>query len=148
MAVVGTILLVADRRAKPGDERLHVSLRDALLIGIAQAFAIIPGVSRSGSTISLALFLGYRREEAARFSFLLAVPITFGAALVKVPHLLQSPSRAVLLGMVVSAIVGLAAIRGLLAYVRTRDYRPFVYYRWLFAVVVVVVFLVRRGHLG
>ncbi len=148
MAVVGTVLLVADRRASSGDEHRKVTVLDALLIGIAQALAIIPGVSRSGSTISMALFLGYRREEAARFSFLLATPIIFGAALLKVPHLLRSADRAVILGMAASALVGLAAIRALLAYVRTKDYRPFVYYRWLFAVVVVLVFLVRRTHLG
>jgi undecaprenyl-diphosphatase len=119
-----------------------------VLIGAAQALAIVPGVSRSGATISMALFLGYRREEAARFSFLLATPIIFGAALTKVPALLRAPDRGpVLLGMAVSALVGLAAIRVLLAYVRTRDYRVFVYYRWAFAAVVLVVYLV-RGHLG
>src|SRR6266545_895003 len=140
MAGVGTVLLLADRRAaRLADgagthDALHVTTRDALLIGCAQALAIVPGVSRSGSTISMALFLGYRREEAARFSFLLATPITLGAALHKVPHLLgASNGRIVLLGIVVSGVVGLLAIRVLLAYVRTRSYRPFVYYRWAFA---------------
>jgi undecaprenyl-diphosphatase len=148
MTVVGTILLIADRQASSGEERRQVSVMDAVLIGAAQALAIVPGVSRSGATISMALFLGYRREEAARFSFLLATPIIFGAALTKVPALLRAPDRGpVLLGMAVSALVGLAAIRVLLAYVRTRDYRVFVYYRWAFAAVVLVVYLV-RGHLG
>jgi undecaprenyl-diphosphatase len=145
MAGVGTILLFADRQASSGEERRQVSVMDALLIGSAQALAIVPGVSRSGATISMALFLGYRREEAARFSFLLATPITLGAALHKVPHLLGTPnSHIVLLGIVVSAVVGLLAIRVLLAYVRTRDYRPFVYYRWAFAAMLVIVYLVRR----
>jgi undecaprenyl-diphosphatase len=155
MAGVGTVLLLADRRAaRLADgavthDALHVTTRDALLIGCAQAFAIVPGVSRSGSTISMALFLGYRREEAARFSFLLATPITLGAALHKVPHLLgASNGHIVLLGIVVSAVVGLLAIRVLLAYVRTRDYRPFVYYRWAFAAMLVVVYLVRQARVG
>jgi undecaprenyl-diphosphatase len=155
MAGVGTVLLLADRRAaRLADgavthDALHVTTRDALLIGCAQAFAIVPGVSRSGSTISMALFLGYRREEAARFSFLLATPITLGAALHKVPHLLGASSgHIVLLGIVVSAVVGLLAIRVLLAYVRTRDYRPFVYYRWAFAAMLVTVYLVRQARVG
>jgi len=155
MAGVGTVLLLADRRAaRLADgagthDALHVTTRDALLIGCAQAFAIVPGVSRSGSTISMALFLGYRREEAARFSFLLATPITLGAALHKVPRLLgASNGHIVLLGIVVSAVVGLLAIRVLLAYVRTRDYRPFVYYRWAFAAMLVVVYLVRQARVG
>ena len=156
MAVVGTILLIADRRAArvavpeaPSHEARNVTVRDALLIGCAQAVAIVPGVSRSGSTISMALFLGYRREEAARFSFLLATPITVGAALHKVPALLGASNLSiVLVGIVVSGIVGLLAIRVLLAYVRTRDYRPFVYYRWAFAAMLVIVYLVRQARVG
>lgn len=152
MAGVGTVLLFADRHAASaaaGGEARVVTLRDAMLIGCAQALAIVPGVSRSGSTISMALFLGYRREEAARFSFLLATPITLGAALHKVPNLLGAPnSHVVLLGIVVSGVVGLLAIRVLLAYVRTRDYRPFVYYRWAFAAMLVIVYLVRSARVG
>jgi undecaprenyl-diphosphatase len=144
MAVVGTILLFADRQASSGEERRRVSVFDALLIGSAQALAIVPGVSRSGATISMALFLGYRREEAARFSFLLATPITLGAALHKVPAILgASHVGIVLLGILVSGVVGFLAIRVLLTYVRTRDYRPFVYYRWAFSALVVIVYLVR-----
>lgn len=150
MAGMGTVLFFADRRAETaGGEARRVTARDAMLIGCAQALAIVPGVSRSGATISMALFLGYRREEAARFSFLLATPITLGAALHKVPHLLGAPNRhIVLLGIVVSGLVGLLAIRVLLAYVRTHDYRPFVYYRWAFAAMLVAVYLVRHARLG
>ena len=144
---VGAILLVADRQASSGDGARPVSVRDALLIGFAQALAIVPGVSRSGATISMALFLGYRREEAARFSFLLATPIIFGAALTKAPQLLRaSDHTAIVLGMLASGLVGLAAIRFLLGYVRTRTYRPFVYYRWAFSALIVIVYLVRHGR--
>ena len=90
MALMGVVLWLADRRAGSVAEGEVVSLRDALLIGLAQALAIVPGTSRSGATISMALFLGHRREAAARFSFLLALPITAGAALVKVPALVRS----------------------------------------------------------
>ena len=149
MAALGVILWLADRRANriPGDDDAHVSLRDALIIGFAQALAIVPGTSRSGATISAALFLGHQREEAARLSFLLALPITAGAALVKVPHLFRAGSETgpVLVGMLAAAISGFLAIRLLLSYVRTRTYTPFVLYRFGFALLVVAVLLLGRS---
>jgi undecaprenyl-diphosphatase len=150
MAVMGLILWAADRRARGGEEREVVSLRDAMLIGLAQALAIVPGTSRSGATISMALFLGHRREAAARFSFLLALPITFGAVLVKVPQLLRDGADhgPVLAGTLAAAVSGLLAIRVLLAYVRTRTYIPFVAYRFAFAVLAWALLLVRPAHLG
>jgi len=150
MALMGLILWAADRKAGHGAEGEVVSFRDAMLIGLAQALAIVPGTSRSGATISMALFLGHRREAAARFSFLLALPITFGAALVKVPHLVGSGADLgpVVAGTVAAAVSGLLAIRVLLSYVRTRTYAPFVGYRFAFAVVVWGLLLVRRAHLG
>jgi undecaprenyl-diphosphatase len=149
MVLMGLVLWAADRRARRSGGEV-VSLRDALLIGLAQALAIVPGTSRSGATISMALFLGHRREAAARFSFLLALPITLGAALVKVPALFHSSSDTgpVVAGMLAAALSGFAAIRLLLAYVRARDYRPFVYYRFAFALLVWGVLLARHAHLG
>jgi undecaprenyl-diphosphatase len=98
----------------------------------------------------MALFLGQRRESAARFSFLLALPITFGAALVKVPELLRASvdPAPVLAGMAAAAVSGFLAIRLLLAYVRTRTYAPFVLYRFAFAAIVWLLVLVRSGILG
>jgi undecaprenyl-diphosphatase len=154
MALMGVVLFLADRRAATGPAAaagpLEVSVRDALLIGISQALAIVPGVSRSGATISMGLFLGHRREQAARFSFLLALPITFGAAIVKVPKLLRETTDLVplVIGMATAAVFGFVAIRLLLAYVRTRDYRPFVVYRFAFAILVWGVLLARFAHLG
>ena len=136
----------ARRRATA--RRDAISLRDALLIGSAQALALVPGVSRSGATISMALFLGYRREEAARFSFLLATPITVGAALLKVPAPVATArtSSVVVPGCSTAAVFGLLSIRVLLAYVRTRDYRPFVVLPLrLRAAVVFAVLLVRAA---
>jgi undecaprenyl-diphosphatase len=149
MAIMGGVLFLADRRAPDGgppiSDSIDISWRDALLIGLAQAAALVPGVSRSGATISMALFLGHRRPEAARFSFLLATPITFAAALLKVPDLLRTGADAsVWIGMIAAAVVGLLSIRVLLAYVKTRTYAPFSYYRWLFALVVLVVYFARR----
>ncbi|MBN2371745.1 MAG: undecaprenyl-diphosphate phosphatase [Vicinamibacteria bacterium] len=138
MAIMGLILFFADRRL--GNRRAdEIPLSHAMTIGLAQALALVPGVSRSGVTISAALFLGYRREEAARFSFLLATPITFGAAVLKTPHLLAGDGvGAVLIGVAVAAVVGWLSIFCLLRYVRARNYRPFVWYRFAFAALVVV----------
>jgi len=150
MALMGLVLWAADRRAGRGGEGEVVSLRDAVLVGLAQALAIVPGTSRSGATISMALFLGHRREAAARFSFLLALPITFGAALVKVPDLVHGGTDfgPVVAGTVAAAVSGLLAIRVLLAYVRTRTYGPFVAYRFAFALLVWGLLLARRALLG
>jgi undecaprenyl-diphosphatase len=147
MAVMGAVLFVADRQANGGRSATGITVGHAALIGIAQSAALVPGVSRSGATISMALLLGYEREEAARFSFLLATPITFGAAALKVPALLASGSvTPVLIGIAAAAIAGFLSIKVLLAYVRTRTYRPFVWYRLAFAALVVAVFLLRGGR--
>ncbi len=145
MSVMGAVLWLADRRAGTAAESEVISLRDALLIGFAQALAIVPGTSRSGATISMALLLGHRREAAARFSFLLALPITAGAALVKVPDLVAGGAalQPVLVGMLTAAVSGFAAIRFLLRYVRTRSYAPFVYYRFAFTLLVLAVLFLR-----
>jgi undecaprenyl-diphosphatase len=150
MALMGVVLWLADRRAGSVAEGEVVSLRDALLIGFAQALAMVPGTSRSGATISMALFLGHKREAAARFSFLLALPITAGAALVKVPDLVASGAelRPVLVGMLAAAVSGFVAIRLLLRYVRTRSYAPFVWYRFAFAIVVLTVLFLRYAQVG
>jgi undecaprenyl-diphosphatase len=144
MALMGGVLLLADRRRGTRAAE-QVSLAHALLIGAAQALALVPGVSRSGVTISAALFLGYRRDEAARFSFLLATPITFGAAALKVPHLFRAGGETglALAGMAAAAVVGWLSIFVLLRYVRTRDYRPFVWYRFALAALICVALLVR-----
>jgi undecaprenyl-diphosphatase len=107
---------------------------DAVWIGCAQALALIPGVSRSGSTITAAMALGFRREEAARFSFLMSAPITAGAALYELRHVISDGlpphERMVFLaGILASGIVGFLAIAFLLAYLRRGSLMVFVVYR-------------------
>jgi undecaprenyl-diphosphatase len=123
---------------------LGIRLGDALSIGIAQAFAIIPGVSRSDSTIATGLFRGMKREAATRFSFLLSTSIIAGAALVEGRELLKTglpPEMRLpfLFGMLVSATVGYACIWGLIRYLRTRSLIVFVVYR--IAVGVLILFI-------
>ncbi|MEM9336770.1 MAG: undecaprenyl-diphosphatase UppP [Patescibacteria group bacterium] len=117
-----------------------------LKIGFFQALALIPGMSRSGATIAGGMILGYSRVEAARFAFLLAVPVILGAGAKKLIELIQSPDAvpwmAVLVGAVASFITGLAAIHFMLGFVRRNTLWPFIWYRIILAgfVVFVVMF--------
>src|SRR5256885_2832958 len=127
----------------------QVPMSHALGIGIAQAFALIPGVSRSGSTITLGLALGYTREAIARFTFLLSTPIIFGAGLLKFPKMLREMQSGasplgwdgLVAGCIASAIVGALVIRWLLAYLRTRTFAVFAIYRVIVAVAILVLWL-------
>jgi len=155
LAIAGFLILgaaalwLADRLGARRRELTEVTAPTALTIGFSQALALLPGISRSGATIAAGLALGLTREAAARFSFLLATPIVVGAAVLKGRYLFEPGHAAqVLAGMVTAAVFGFASIRFLLAYVRTRDYRPFVYYRLLFAALVAAVLFVRGGGAG
>lgn len=145
LIVMGVILYWADQKSRKTTEIEDISFSTAMWIGVSQALAIIPGVSRSGITITIGLLTGLTRESAARFSFLLSTPIILGAALVKMPDVLANPSLINLnfvVGMLVSAIVGLASIYILLRYVQSKSYLPFVWYRFVLgAIVIGVVFL-------
>jgi undecaprenyl-diphosphatase len=128
-----------------------LTLRDAVLIGVAQAFAILPGVSRSGSTISMALFLGLKREDAARFSFLLGAPILAGAGFKKLLDAGQSGQLAseagiFLAGFLASALVGYLCIKYLLHYLKSHSTMVFVGYRIIAGLGVIVLALVGFGR--
>jgi undecaprenyl-diphosphatase len=125
-----------------------VTVRDAIVIGVAQALALFPGFSRSGMTIAAGLYSGLTREAAARFSFLMGTPIIAGAAAWKARELLQSGLPAadrwpLLAGMLGAAAAGLLAIAALLAYLRRNTTRPFIAERLVLAGLVVVVVLAR-----
>lgn len=144
MTVMGLVLWAADQMKNHKIDLSHIGMKQSIIIGLSQALAIIPGVSRSGSTISAGLFLGLTRETAARFSFLMSMPITLGAVLVKSKEFLhQGVGTPEIVGIIVSAIVGFLSIKYMLAYVRKYSYRIFVAYRLVFALVVVVVYLLR-----
>jgi undecaprenyl-diphosphatase len=143
LAIFGIVLWIADRRPerRPMDE---IGLRAALGIGLAQSLALAPGVSRSGITISAGRFLGLDRDAAARLSFLLLVPITFGAVLLKgvkdvlLSDLPPGSTGPFAVGMIAAAVSGFAAIWALLGYVRRHDYSIFVVYRLLVAAAVLL----------
>ena len=146
LAVVGTIMLFADSVSRRTRSIDSVGVWDAVLIGLAQATALIPGVSRSGATITAALFRDFSRDAAARFAFLLGIPAFVGAAALKAPDLADlsgNEAGQLAVGFVCSAVVGFAAIHFLLRYLRTRSLLPFVGYRYLVAALTLIIGAIR-----
>ncbi len=149
LLVVGAGMLAFGERYGRRDrglERLRV--RDALVIGLAQALALFPGISRSGVTIAAGLVLGLEREAAARFAFLMGIPIIAGAGLWKLRVIVSGETGAfepmvLAAGMAASALAGLAAIAFLLRFLRTRSTAIFIVYRLLFAAVAAVLLITR-----
>ncbi|MCX6998416.1 MAG: undecaprenyl-diphosphatase UppP [Kiritimatiellaeota bacterium] len=142
---MGLVLAAADRLGRQAVPVGQTGFRRGLLIGLAQALAILPGVSRAGITMSAGLFLGLTREAAARFSFLLSAPLIAGAALLKVKSLfaLQQPLAPVAVGVACSAIAGLLSIRFLLAFLNRHGLGVFAAYRLLAGGVVLFVYWAR-----
>jgi len=142
LIVLGLVLGVADRYGRNDRAIKKMGLRDALLMGLAQAAALVPGVSRSGATISMGRFLGFERAAATRFAFLLAIPAVVGAGLFQLSEIPGGDNAygwgPTLVGTIVSFIVGYAAIAWLLRYVSTNSYTPFVVYRVLLGGTVLV----------
>lgn len=135
--VTGLILWISETLGKRIRKLESLTPRDAVLFGLAQSMAITPGISRSGSTISLGLLLGFTRPAAARFSFLMMIPIVFGAGLLKVLELLKTgvSGDAFLLlaaGFLSAGISGYICITFLLNFIATRSVRSFAIYCWLF----------------
>ncbi|MEO6398777.1 MAG: undecaprenyl-diphosphatase UppP [Tepidiformaceae bacterium] len=146
LAVVGTIMLVADRWSRRDREIGSIGIVDAILIGLAQACALIPGVSRSGATMSMGLFRNLSRDSAARFAFLLGTPAFVGAAALKAKDLSESSGREfgeLAIGFACSATVGYIVIHLLLRYLRTRSLVPFVLYRYGVAVLTLAIAAIR-----
>jgi len=145
LIVLGVVLYSADHLGRRLRQLGDITLGQALLIGVAQAFAIIPGVSRSGATITAARLLGIEREAATRFSFLLSTPIIFGAGVMQLKDItLADLNLPFVVGVAVSAATGFLAIGFLLRYVTTRNFNIFVWYRLALGLSVLAV-VVYRG---
>ena len=143
LVLVGLLFIVAEAVGRKSRSAEKLGFFGAVAVGLAQAAALVPGVSRSGATITVGLFLGLRREEAARFSFLMSVPIIAGAGSLKLSEMVSeglSLSEAVMFGagFVSSAMVGYLAIRFLLGFLTTHSLLAFAYYRFALAAVVAV----------
>jgi undecaprenyl-diphosphatase len=133
LVTLGVVLGIAERVGRKSAPIDDLTLPHAVLFGIAQAAAVVPGVSRSGATISMGLFLGYEREAATRYAFLLAIPAVVGAGVYKLKDIPGGENAygtaPTIVGTIVSFVVGLAVIHWLLRYVSNHSFMPFVAYR-------------------
>ena len=145
LVAFGLLLVLVDRRARDARAFDSIGPKEGLLLGTAQALALQPGVSRSGVTITAARAMGLDRESAARFSFLLSLPIIAGAGAYKAVDLaqtgLQGHAGEFAAGVVASAISGFVVIWGLLRYLKRHDFTVFLWYRVALAAVVVMLIL-------
>ncbi len=154
LIVFGILLAVADQLGRKRKKLDQLTVRDGVIFGFAQALALVPGVSRSGGTIGAGLVMGYTREAAARYSFLLALPAVFGSGLFELVKTVREPCSAAaaaatdctpevfgatetLAATVVAFVVGLAVIAFFLRYISHGSYLPFVAYRILLGVLVI-----------
>src|SRR5690348_7330217 len=145
LIVMGVVLWAVDRYAACDRSLATMRWSDAILIGLAQMFAIIPGVSRSGSTITAGRGLRFTREDAAVFSFLMSMPIIAAAAVLKLPHVLRTEgvTAPLVAGVVASAISGWLAIAVLLRFVTRRSYGVFAAYRVIVGLIVIGIAVAR-----
>ncbi len=146
LIVMGVIIYLVDKKSKEEKNTKEISFKDALVIGCSQIFALIPGFSRSGTTIASARFLKVDRESAAKFSFYLSAPVVLGACVLQVfkdstISLITTNSTIFILGILVSFITGLICIKFLLQYLKKHDFKIFMIYRILLAVVVILTLL-------
>jgi undecaprenyl-diphosphatase len=146
LMVMGVILYSADRLGKKRQAAQEITFGQSLLIGLSQALAIIPGVSRSGITMTAGLFTGMTREGAARFSFLLSTPMIAGAGVFGLRHYHGAELNVFLVGVITSAVVGFLVIGFLLQWLRKSSFVPFVWYRFFIGAAIITLFLLRgRG---
>ena len=146
LAGVGIVLFFADRRGERNTRTLdRLTWKHGIIFGFAQAAALIPGVSRSGGTISAGLFMGYTRVAATRYSFLLAIPAVFGSGLYKLKDVGTAGGSGVwgptIVATIIAFFVGYAVIAWLIKFISTHTFRGFVYYRLGLAAVVATLLL-------
>jgi len=148
LAIMGIIIYCCDRYSESTNNLKKMSLKDAILIGCSQVFALIPGFSRSGTTIAAGRLLKINREDAAKFSFFLSAPVVCGAVVLQ---LMKKSTWAVILanltpfilGIFISFIVGLICIKYLLQYLRNHDFKFFMVYRIILAIAVLLTIILR-----
>jgi len=136
LIITGFLLWGSEMMSRRVDNKTslkEMSVKNSILIGIAQAFAIAPGISRSGATISAGLFLGIERELAARYSFLLSIPAILGAALVQVKDIssIDVSTAVIIAGFIAAAVTGYIAIKIVLKLIQEKNLLIFAYYCWI-----------------
>lgn len=143
LIIMGAILYIADKTSRKDVDIEHIGFKRSFLIGVSQALAIIPGVSRSGVTMAAGRWLKVKREDAARFTFLLSTPIILGSGLYEVKDLKDVHVDALpfAIAIIVSAIVGVMSIRFLLNYLKKKGFGVFAVYRLILGLAVIAIWL-------
>lgn len=142
LIVMGIILYIVDRKSKSTTNYEHITFKQAMLIGMSQALAAaFPGVSRSGITMTVARGLKVDRESAAKFSFMLAMPITLAAVIFDLPHFQFDLS--LILGILASFIVGIVVIKFLLNYLKKGSFKAFAVYRVVIGLIILAIYFIR-----
>lgn len=142
LGMMGVIIYVVDKFAEKKYNNIEKDLyelgfKETFLIGLSQVIAIFPGFSRSGTTMVTGRLLGASREATTKFSFLLSVPIIFGAAILKLPEMLDEFSIDMILGIISSAFFGVLSIKFLLTFIKKHDFKVFAFYRLLISALVI-----------
>lgn len=148
LAVMGIIIYLADKFSKKTKTIKKMTLKDAILVGCSQVFALIPGFSRSGTTIAAGRVLGLDRESAAKFSFFLSAPVVLGAVCLQLIKgtafsVIAANLGTFILGILVSFVIGLLCIKYLLKYLQKHNFKIFMIYRVVLAAVVLIYIFVR-----
>ena len=146
LALMGIIIYLCDKKTKQTKTFKEMKLKDAIIIGFSQVCALIPGFSRSGTTIAAARCLKMKREDAAKFSFYLSAPVVAGAVAIKVLKgemlsLITFNPTIFIIGVLISFISGLLCIKFLLKYIKSHDYNIFMWYRLGIALLSLIVLL-------
>lgn len=142
LAIMGIIIYLADKCSKNEKELNDITLKDAVIIGCSQIFALIPGFSRSGTTIAAGRLLKIKREDAAKFSFFLSAPVVLGAVTLQLLKkatwtLIISNLSTFIIGILISFVIGLVCIKYLLKYLHNHNFKVFMIYRLILAAIVI-----------
>lgn len=140
----GVVLFVSDRLAKAGKDLSKATPKDALTVGLFQAVAVVPGLSRSGTTITAGLLRGFDRTLAVKFSFILSIPTILGASVLEIPEVIENPIASAdifpyILGMVTAAIVGFASMKLLTLISKRSNFTLFSFYCWIVGIIAVII---------
>lgn len=138
---MGIALYVADKKCKSKVKYEQMTLKQTFLIGVSQALAFIPGVSRSGVTMTTARIMGVERESAAKYSFMLSAPIVLAATIFKIKDFVFN--LPFVLGVIASFIVGIVVIKFLLEYLQKKSFKVFAIYRVLFGIFIIILSIIK-----
>ena len=145
---MGIVIYIADKYSKETKTIKKMTLKDAIIIGCSQVFALIPGFSRSGTTIAAGRILGLERESAAKFSFFLSAPVVLGAVTLQLIKdsawsVIVANLSTFILGILVSFIIGILCIKYLLKYLQKHNFKIFMIYRVILAIIVLLYVIIK-----